>query len=37
MSIKLKHCLTSHATTFNPQSRGFDIAGQFDSLNYLYT
>lgn len=32
MSIKLKHCLTSHATTFNPQSRGFDIAGQFDSL-----
>ena len=32
MSITLKHCLTSHATTFNPQSRGFDIAGQFDSL-----
>ncbi|MEI6856545.1 hypothetical protein [Psychrilyobacter sp.] len=32
MSIKLKHCLASHATTFNPQSRGFDIAGQFDSL-----
>jgi len=32
MSIKLKHCLTSHATTFNPQSRGFDIAGQFDTL-----
>ncbi|MCS5422623.1 MULTISPECIES: hypothetical protein [Psychrilyobacter] len=32
MSIKLKHCLTSHATSFNPQSRGFDIAGQFDSL-----
>lgn len=32
MSIKLKHCLTSHATTFNPQTRGFDIAGQFDNL-----
>ncbi|MGB6128411.1 MAG: hypothetical protein WBG30_06640 [Psychrilyobacter sp.] len=32
MSITLKHCLTSHATTFNPQSRGFDIAGQFDTL-----
>lgn len=32
MSIKLKHCFTSHATTFNPQSRGFDITGQFDTL-----
>jgi len=32
MSIKLRHCLTSHTTTFNPQSRGFDIAGQFDTL-----
>ncbi|UUV18905.1 hypothetical protein NRK67_05190 [Fusobacteria bacterium ZRK30] len=32
MSIKLKHCLTSHVTKFNPQSRGFDIAGQFDTL-----
>jgi hypothetical protein len=32
MSIKLKHCLTSHRTAFNPKSRGFDIAGQFDSL-----
>ncbi len=32
MSIKLKHCLTSHRTAFNPQSRGFDIAGQFDSI-----
>ena len=32
MSIKLKHCLTSHVTKFNPQNRGFDIAGQFDSL-----
>jgi len=32
MSIKLKHCLASHVTKFNPQSRGFDIAGQFDSL-----
>jgi len=32
MSIKLKHCLTSHATIFNPQSRRFDITGQFDSL-----
>ena len=32
MAIKLRHCLTSHTTTFNPQSRGFDIAGQFDTL-----
>lgn len=32
MSIKLKHCLASHSTTFNPQNRGFDITGQFDSL-----
>lgn len=32
MSIKLKHCLTSHATTFNPKSHGFDIVGQFDTL-----
>ena len=32
MSIKLKHCLVSHATKFNPKTRGFDLAGQFDAL-----
>ncbi len=32
MAVKLRHCLVSHGTTFNPQKRGFDIAGQFDTV-----
>lgn len=32
MSIKLKHCIVSHQTTFNPQNSGFDIVGQFDTI-----
>jgi len=32
MSIKLKHCLTAHHIAFNPQNRGFDMVGQFDSM-----